>query len=399
MNGENLKAMLTYNKTWIDNLEVRKQSAKWLKKNLITKEEHENVKRAYPTSYSQSIFLMRIGMFIFTLIVILGTTGLFGVATLGENAIGVQGLAYGIIAAFIATHFIRTRNYFRSGVIDALIYFSVFSFSMGICILISGNDFDFDLDPVIYLAASIPFAAFMAIYFADAFLALCVYASLFLINALLVMKIGTIGKMILPFEAIILSFCAYKWVDSIKNVEAYKYWHRLIATLRAAALTTFYLSGNYLVVRELSEALLKTTVAPGQDISLALFFYAWTIVVPILFIIYGLKQKDSLISRVGILMEVTGILCIRHYYSVLPLESALILAGIFLVVLARLSMYYLREPRNGITYLEDTEEDDELMTAIGSTAVSHVAGKSIHQEEPGKFGGGQSGGGGAGSNF
>jgi hypothetical protein len=83
----------------------------------------------------------------------------------------------------------------------------------------------------------------------------------------------------------------------------------------------------------------------------------------------------------------------------MPLESALIIAGIFLVILARLSMYYLREPRNGITYLEETENDDELMTALGSTVVSHVAGKAIHQEEPGKFGGGQSGGGGAGGGF
>jgi hypothetical protein len=34
-------------------------------------------------------------------------------------------------------------------------------------------------------------------------------------------------------------------------------------------------------------------------------------------------------------MEAAGILSIRYYYSVLPLESALILAGIFLIVLAR----------------------------------------------------------------
>jgi hypothetical protein len=391
--------MLTYNKTWIDNLEIQKQSVKWLKKNLIAKEEHENVKREYPTGYHESNFLIRVGMFIFSLIVIFSTTGLFGLMAMGENAIAFQGLIYGILTAFIATHFIRTRSYFRSGIIDALIYFSVFSFSLGICILISGNDFDFNLDPVIYMAASVPFAAFIAIYFADAFIALCVYISLFLINALLVMKIGTIGKMILPFEAIIISFIAYKWIDSQKNVEAYKYWHKLISTLRAASLVTFYLSGNYYVVRELSVQLLHADIAPGQDISLSWFFYLWTIVLPILCIVYGLKQKDSLIIRVGILMEVVGILSIRYYYSVLPLESALILAGIFLVVLARISMHYLREPRNGITYLEDAEDDDELMTAIGATVVSHVAGKSIHHEEPGKFGGGQSGGGGAGGGF
>jgi len=391
--------MLIYNKAWIDNLEIQKQSAKWLKKNFITKEEHENVKREYATGYHESNFIIRAGIFIFSLIVIFSATGLVSLFTMRGNAIGIESLLFGIATAFIAMHFIQTRNYFRSGVIDALLYFSVLSFSFGICILISGNDFDFNLDPVIYFVAILPFAAFIAVRFADAFVALIVYALLFVINALLVLKFGSIGKMILPFEAIAISFVAYKWLDSRKNVEAYKYWHNLVATLRAATLATFYLSGNYLVVRELSEELLKTTIAPGQDISLSLFFYAWTIIVPILFIVYGLKQKDSLIIRVGILMEVVGILSIRYYYSVLPLESALILAGIFLVLLARLSMHYLREPRSGITYLEETEDDDELMTAIGSTVVSHVTGKAIHQEEPGKFGGGQSGGGGAGGGF
>jgi hypothetical protein len=391
--------MLTYNKTWIDNLEIQKQSAKWLKKNHITKEEHENVKRTYPTSYHDSNFIIRIGMFIFSLIGIFSAIGLFGLFAFRENAIAFQGLIYGIVSAFVATHFVRTKNYYRSGVIDGLIYFSVLSFSFGICILISGNDFDFNLDPITYLVVVIPFAAFMAIRFADAFIAVCVYAMIFCLNALLVLKIGTIGKLILPFDAILVSYACYKIIDAQKNVEAYRYWHRVIATLRAASLTTFYLSGNYLVVRELSEVFLKTSIGPGQDISLSYFFYAWTLIVPFLLIWYGLRQKDHLIIRVGILMEVVGILCIRHYYSVMPVETALIVAGILLVVIARYCMYVLREPRNGITYIEDPEDDDELISAVGATVVSHVAGKAIHQEEAGKFGGGQSGGGGAGGSF
>jgi len=391
--------MLTYNKSWIDNLEIQKQSAKWLKKNLITKEEHENVKREYPTSYHESNFIIRIGMFIFSLIVIFSSIGLFGLFAFRENVISFQGLIYGIVSAFIATHFVRTKNYYRSGVIDALIYFSVLSFSFGICILISGNVFDLNRDPIVYIMAVIPFAAFIAIRFTDAFLALCVYTLLFTLNALLVLKPGTIGKLILPFEAITVSYACYMLINSRKNIESFKYWHRVIATLRAAALTTFYLSGNYLVVRELSEVLLKTSIGPGQDISLSWFFYAWTIIVPLLFIWYGLKQKDHLPIRVGILMEVVGIICIRHYYSVMPPEIALIIAGIFLIVLARISMHLLREPRNGITCLEESEDDNELITAVGATVVSHVAGKAIHKEEASTFGGGQSGGGGAGGNF
>jgi len=357
------------------------------------------VKREFPTSYHETNFIVRAGIFIFSLVIILSAIGLFGLFTMREKGIAFQALLYGTVAPFVATYFIRTKNYFRSGVTDALIYFSVCSFSLGICILINGNDFDFNLDPVIYFTAMIPFAACIAIYFADAFVALLVYTLLFCINALLVLKIGAIGQMILPFEAIIVSFACYKLVDRIKHVDRFKYWNKVITTLRAAAITTFYLSGNYLVVRELSEVLLKTTIGSGQDITLSWFFYAWTILVPLLLIAYGLKQKDHLIIRVGILTEVAGILCIRHYYSVMPLESALIIAGIFLVVLARISMHYLREPINGITYLEEPEDDNELATALGATVVSHVAGKSIHQEEQGKFGGGKSGGGGAGSSF
>jgi hypothetical protein len=57
------------------------------------------------------------------------------------------------------------------------------------------------------VVAVIPFATYIAIRFADAFLALCVCVLIFLLNALLVMKLGTIGKLILPFEAILVSLC------------------------------------------------------------------------------------------------------------------------------------------------------------------------------------------------
>jgi hypothetical protein len=56
--------------------------------------------------------------------------------------------------------------------------------------------------------------------------------------------------------------------------------NRHIARLQRSRL--FYLSGNYFAVRELSEELLHTHIGPGQDISLAWFFYAWTFIVPIL---------------------------------------------------------------------------------------------------------------------
>ncbi|CAN5598274.1 hypothetical protein BH11BAC1_BH11BAC1_26770 [soil metagenome] len=393
--------MLIYNKQWIDNLAIQEQSANWLKKDLLTKDEHSGIVLQYSSGYHSSNVFVRAGMFLFTLLIIVSAVGLFNLFALSGNHMGIalQSLFFGGIYYFVTENFVKQRHYLRSGVTDALLYASVISACNGVVFAFSGNNFEFNLDPIIYIAAIIPIFIFTSIRFRDAFLTLLSFSGLFTINVLLVLKTGTFGKLILPFEGMIFSFIIYRICKGWKKREGLHYWRKCISAIEAASLVTLYLSGNYLVVRVLSEMLLGTTTMPGEDIPFAYFFYAFTIVVPLLYVWLGIKKKDYMLIRTGVILMAIGIMSIRYYYSIMSPEIALTVAGIFLVALAWLGISYLRIPRNGITSLEDDDSRNEAFEAIGSVLVSRAAGGTITSKEDNPFGGGSSGGGGAGGEY
>jgi len=392
--------MLIYNREWIDNIEITKQASGWMKKNLLAKDEYAAISEKYKSEYHTSNFFVRIGMFLFTLVIISSAVSLLNLIILSDLHFGFsfQCIFFAIAYYLAAEHFIKKDHYFRSGVTDALLYSSVFSMSFGIINLISGNSYDFNLDPLIYIACVLPFLIFTSIRFRDAFLTLLAYAAIFYFNVLLVLKTGTTGKLILPFEGMLFSFVAYKVIRNLKRKEEYHYWKNCILVLEIASLVTLYLSGNYLVVRELSIALLSADIAPGSDIPFSYFFYLYTLAVPIIYIWQGLKQKSYVLIRGGVILEAAGILSIRYYYSVLPIETALSLAGIIMIVIAWACIKYLKVPRNGIAMLED-ETQDEAFETVGSILVSQAAGKAIQTNSGSPFGGGKSGAGGAGGAF
>ena len=62
--------MIVYKKEWLDNLAIRKAASKWNKQGMISSETQEGIVKTYPTQYKRSGIFARIGMFIFTLIIL-----------------------------------------------------------------------------------------------------------------------------------------------------------------------------------------------------------------------------------------------------------------------------------------------------------------------------------------
>lgn len=392
--------MLVYHKESYRNLDIQKRAASWLKKNLITKEEYLAIEKAFPTSYHESGTFMRIGMFIFTVIVVVSAATLLNMFILFSiHYFGIHGIVYGLVFFGAAYFFVTEKKHFRSGVTDGLVYSSAVSFSAGVFFMIAGREYNFDHDPVMYLFSVLPWLVFLSVYFSDAFLAVLCYAGVFTLNALLVLKAGATGRMILPFESMILSFIAFRFFSYQCKREKNYFWRPSLTSLKASGLVTLYLSGNYFVVRQLSEMLPGMQVVPGEDIGLAGFFYAYTIVIPMVYVWLGLKRKDHLFIRLGMILEVAGILGIRYYHSFLPAETALTAAGIFLIVAAWLSIRYLKTPRFGISYEDADPGDAGAFETVGAVLLSNAAGKVLQQDDSVKFGGGSSGGGGAGGAY
>jgi len=105
---------------------------------------------------------------------------------------------------------------------------------------------------------------------------------------------------------------------------------------------------------------------------------------------------------IGLLCTVATVFTIRHYYSVMPAELALMLAGIVLFGIAFFAMKKLKTRSSGLIFEPDpfantnAFSNAEVLVLLQRYAVKPVSpGHSSDVE----FGGGEFGGGGSGNKF
>jgi hypothetical protein len=91
---------------------------------------------------------------------------------------------------------------------------------------------------------------------------------------------------------------------------------------------------------------------------------------------------------------------VRYYHSIMPLETAMVLAGLALILTAWGLIRYLKAPRRGFTYeepetpsLADKLRLESLIIAQTYTPAAHTPGNDMN------FGGGSGGGGGASGDY
>ncbi len=163
----------------------------------------------------------------------------------------------------------------------------------------------------------------------------------------------------------------------------------------------FYLAGNYFVVRQLSENLLNMNISDGEDIPLAFLFYATTVLVPLVYLYWGIKQKSILFIRVSLLVITLTVITLKYYFSLGHPEITITLAGGLLIIISIALLYYLKHPRHGFTrdlLISDKWHSQDLTAFIASQT---LGGNKIETSanDTAEFKGGQFGGGGAGQSW
>lgn len=396
--------MLIYNKQWLDNLAIRKTTKHWFKQGMLTEEQQQVIGNKHQTPYKHSNIFARIGFFVFTLIIQASAYGLFILFLSGievrDTTIRTACVIFGIGNYLFAEYFVRANKSIKSGVLDALLYVGLVFICAGIIMLLPYEVKD--NQPVLVFLIIFPFVTFVALRFADAFLALASFVCLLIINGLLVLKLGTTGKIILPFESMGLSYLIYYLAIKQKKKDMMRYWNNCLVIIEIASLAALYLSGNYMTIRKLTESLLNTSIGPGQDIMLAPLFYAYTIIVPLVYVWLGLKRKNYTFLRLGLLLLIAGILSIKYYHSLMPAEYAMILSGIAMILAAYFSIRYLKTARHGVTFeIDEHSAKHKVISNIANIAISQVMANQPHPTKPDgpDFGGGDFGGGGAGADF
>ena len=156
-----------------------------------------------------------------------------------------------------------------------------------------------------------------------------------------------------------------------------------------------------MVVRELSVMLLGNEILPGEDIPFAIFFYAFTVIVPILYLVQALKTKDRIMLWLSFLAIGFSIYTIRFYHSVLPVEVALTLGGLVLFAISYFSIKKLKDKESGLTFKPDRINNSNAFLNAETLIVASQFGlqPEVSNESPMEFGGGDFSGGGSSGSF
>ncbi|KAF2507170.1 hypothetical protein EYY60_21940 [Flavobacterium zhairuonense] len=388
--------MIVYNKEILDN-EVLVDEAKALYNGgFISKEQRQFIKKELPVFKSQENVLVQIGFFLLGSFLYSSICG--AISVVGMNAENAYfDICCYIFAAvgFAGSEFLAKQNYRNHGLDDAFILGTILNIAFAIGISTEANK-----SVIAFFMATVALFMFVRYLHLISMLFFCLAITAFLFFQMF--EFGEIGKAVLPFVAMIFAAICYFLTRKLIGNLSKSYYYNGLLLANSFCLVLFYLSCNYLVVRELSAELLGTELKPGTDIPFAFFFYAFTFIAPVLYLVRALKTKDRIMLWISFLAIGFSIYTIRFYYAVLPIEVALTLGGVVLFAIAYFSIKKLKEKESGLTFKPDRINHSDAILNAEALVVASTFGMKPEvkpQDSPMEFGGGGFSGGGSGESF
>jgi len=387
--------MIVYDKNLLDNLALVEEAKSLQSGGFISKEQKDLIKKELPAFKRQSNILVRLGFFLLGSFLYSSMCGVISLLGLSGEKFFFEICCY-IFAAvgFGCAEFLAYQNYYEHGLDDAFILGALLN--VGFAIGISTDGSEIVIAFFVAAAALILYKRYLHLL---SLLACCLAVLALLFFGML--ELGDVGKAILPFITMIISAVVYFVAKkTITNLER-SYYYKGLLWVTTFCLVVFYLSCNYLIVRELSSELLGTEVLPGQDIPFSYFFYAFTFLVPTVYLIFALKTKDRIMLWISFLAVGFAIFTVRFYYSVLPVEIALTIGGIILFGIAYFSIQKLKQKETGLTFKPDRINNSNAILNAEALIVASTFGlkPEVKTESSMEFGGGGFSGGGSGENF
>lgn len=376
-----------YNQTWIENLYIQQQASQWKLKNLLTAEQETEVRNQFPEQFYRPGLFVKIGLFCFAVVAcsfFVGFLSLFFYDTGSEVGFSTLSLICCACFIFCLEYLIKTKGLFHSGVDQALLYAAVTAALTPMFLL-------FDHAPLwIHCLVALAIIAPATLRYADLLGAIVIFGLIFTLLADLMMK-SPLGKALLPFGVMVLSALIY-WLAR-KSTDLY--YRECRQVLEVLSLITFYLGGNYLIVREANAMLNDLTLSIAPQISFAPVFYLFTCIIPLVYIATGAKKRDRLLFILGLLALAFSIYTFLHYFSPFTASQELVLAGGVMLAASVALIRYLHVPRYGIS---DEQDRKRRFANLEAVIVAQKLGATPEGNRL-EFGGGDFGGGGAGEAY
>lgn len=364
---------------------IQEQASEAFMQKCIDETTYSNIlEKSAHTLYTPNYFI-RVGLTLLTAVAIILSMVLVWLVTDASSDEGIMALLifFALVCYGLLEFMVKLKKYYNAGIDNILQAATVLLIVSAFVV----NDFDTSYETISCITMIV--SLWFAIRFTDAFMTIVCFIALIAFFFFLYIKLGTIGKLTAPFALMLLSMLLYMLMQKLAathNLIIYKY---CIEWVRLLTLITFYAAGNYYVVNELSTEMFGTAAA------LAPLFWIFTFTIPPFYIFYGLKKKDNLFYRTGIVLMILSVLTVRYYHTVMPAEIAMIIFGSLIVAITYALIKYLSTPKKGFTF-ENTGHKEKMMIDAEALIIAQVFGKKhIPQNNAVQFGGGSSGGGGA----
>lgn len=384
-----------YNKDSIYRLEVIKEAKRWAKSTFISKDQLAAINEEYKVSLYHPNLMIRLLLFVATALGLSGITGLFGAVLFSDasrEVICVVCILYGAGTIVALEKMFLKNNHFKSGVTEAILYYACGFLIGGIAGLA-----DFDLIALTTWTCVFVFS-FVAIRYLD--LLTTVAAVLSFAYALFyhLYEIGGAARQLIPFAFIIVFTAGFLLFRKWRRRKDLMILTSNLIVAESLSLLLTYCGGNYFVVRELSVNLMSLQLEEGGDIPFAYFFYALTVVIPCLYLYFGIKKKDIILIRVSLFVFAFSAFTFKYYFSLGSPEITLTLAGITVFAAALALMNYLKKMRNGFIR-ENLLSEKWGATNVQAFIISQTLGGNQHAPAQDVPGGGEFGGGGSTESF
>lgn len=385
-----------YNESLVYNLEVIKETKRWFNHKLINASQFEAIKEAYKTPLYHPNSIIRVLLFIAALLALSGVTGMLTLATIpimeaAEESIYILLFLYGIVCfVFVERIFIK-KNHFKSGVTEAIIYCACLFTISGLALVMDGNEH------TLWASCLVVFV-FAAIRYADLICTVGAMASFGGFIFTILYSIGGLLQSLIPFAFIVIFIFVFFLARKLKSKPSKKLWYNNLLVVECLSLLFVYAGGNYLVVRELSVEMMGLDVQEGEDIPFAFLFYGFTVMIPICYLYFGIRNKDLVLLRLSLFFIAFSAFTFKYYYSLGHPEISLTIAGLLLLMVAILLLNYLKVMRNGFTR-ENILSSRWANANVEAFVISQTMGGNQQPDVGDVPGGGGFGGGGASTDF
>ncbi len=386
--------MIVYNKTLLENTFLVSEAIHLKDTQFINVENLNFIKQKLATLKTSRNIFARIGFFLLGTLLFSSIFGLFAFITLSLNNVVYDEYYLGILFSIIGIvllELICNMNFYRHGIDDAFLIGTQISVYTTVYLLSNSE--------IIISITMIIIGLLFCIRYINTLSFLVSLTGMVFFIGLLFVNYTTITA-ILPFLIFGISYGFYFLHKKFKNNEKLYFYTNAMYWFYIFSLILGYASINYLIVRTLSEDLMNLDFT-NSSMPLGWLFYGLMFLIPVFYMVYSLKIKDRTMLYIGALTFVLSIATHKYFFSSLPAERALIIAGISIFTLVYFIIKRIKNNDIGITFKHDSQSNTAMLSTVEALIINSQNVQNVPETSKSDmpFGGGGFSGGGAGEQF